>query len=172
MAKAKRATKLRNAAAKKPVSSAVAKPSDENLSRGQRKRATKRAALVRKRTLVTANVEQRKQEAAKGLGSMGGLMETLTGAAEDASGPSQKRKAAKAQLRSAPARRIITNKGKRSVAEKELAQLAAVLANESFKRDPFAAIQAHMKLTLPVEEAAAAANTSGQTRAGRKKGKK
>eukprot|EP00611_Tribonema_gayanum_P023984 TRINITY_DN5169_c0_g1_i1.p1 TRINITY_DN5169_c0_g1~~TRINITY_DN5169_c0_g1_i1.p1 ORF type:complete len:172 (-),score=45.56 TRINITY_DN5169_c0_g1_i1:27-542(-) len=171
MAKAKRATKLRNAAAKKPVSSAAAKPSDENLSRGQRKRATKRAALVRKRTLVTANVEQRKQEAAKGLGGMGGLMETLVGAAEDASGPSPKRKA-KAQLRSAPARRIVTNKGKRSVAEKEVAQLAAVLANESFKRDPFAAIQAHMKLTLPVEEAAAAANTSGQKRARRKKGKK
>lgn len=61
----------------------------------------------------------------------------------------KKARAVAALLRNAPARRVTTNRGRKAVAEQEAGQLAAVLSNTAFQADPFAAIQAHLKLTLP-----------------------
>jgi hypothetical protein len=61
MVKVKKAAKLRTqaAAAKSPLN---AKTATGPLSRGQRKRALKHASLVKKKTLVTSTLLQRKAE--------------------------------------------------------------------------------------------------------------
>jgi Ribosome biogenesis protein SLX9 len=103
-------------------------------------------------------------QASKGLAGMAGLLDTLDTVmdAADSEGAEAgiKQRVVKARAKQgAQFRRIVTNKGKKSIAAHEISQLSAVLGNTAFRTDPFAAIQAHLKATVPQQQPAAQSGT-------------
>eukprot|EP00904_Undaria_pinnatifida_P002070 jgi/Undpi1/11864/HiC_scaffold_4.g01563.m1 len=101
-------------------------------SRGQRKRALKKASLIKKISL-TERVQRVTGEPKDG----GDLAE-----AEDSTiVTGEKLKCTKRVV----FQRVISNKGKRTLMATEMGQVNAVLAADSFKQDPFLAIQAHLR---------------------------
>ncbi|CAM9530863.1 unnamed protein product [Ectocarpus sp. 4 AP-2014] len=103
-------------------------------SRGQRKRALKKASLIKKIGLNSKHVRQRTDEDDK---------RVLSVAADEKGISSRPSLAAKASA----FQRVSSNKGKRSLMTSEMGQINAVLSAPSFQQDPFAAIQAHLRQT-------------------------
>jgi Ribosome biogenesis protein SLX9 len=105
-------------------------------------------------------------QASKGLAGMTGLLDTLdtvmdAADSEAAEGTGTKPRVVKARAKQgAQFRRIVTNKGKKSIAAHEISQLSAVLGNTAFRTDPFAAIQAHLQATVPQHQPAAQSSTT------------
>ncbi|CAM9861613.1 unnamed protein product [Ectocarpus sp. 12 AP-2014] len=103
-------------------------------SRGQRKRALKKASLIKKIRLTSKHVRQRTDEDEKQVPSVTADEKGIP------SGPSLAAKGSAFQ-------RVSSNKGKRSLMTSEMGQINAVLSAPSFQQDPFAAIQAHLRQT-------------------------
>jgi predicted ATPase with chaperone activity len=105
-------------------------------------------------------------QASKGLAGMTGLLDTLDSVMDAANseateGTGIRPRVVKARAKQgAQFRRIVTNKGKKSIAAHEISQLSAVLGNTAFRSDPFAAIQAHLKATVPQQQPAAHTSTT------------
>ncbi|CAN0524063.1 unnamed protein product [Ectocarpus sp. 8 AP-2014] len=104
-------------------------------SRGQRKRALKKASLIKKIGLTSKHVRQRRTDEDE---------KQVPSVATDEKGiPSRPSLAAKGSA----FQRVSSNKGKRSLMTSEMGQINAVLSAPSFQQDPFAAIQAHLRQT-------------------------
>jgi Ribosome biogenesis protein SLX9 len=105
-------------------------------------------------------------QASKGLAGMTGLLDTLDSVmdeadSEAAEGTGTKPRVEKARAKQgAQFRRIVTNKGKKSIAAHEISQLSAVLGSTAFRSDPFAAIQAHLKATVPQQQPSSTTNSA------------
>ncbi|CAM9217742.1 unnamed protein product [Ectocarpus fasciculatus] len=114
---------------RRPVSESAAP------SRGQRKRALKKASLIKKIGLTSKHVRQTTDDKVPSVADV------------EKGIPSRPSPAAKGSA----FQRVSSNKGKRSLMTSEMGQINAVLSAPSFQQDPFAAIQAHLRQTaLPV----------------------
>lgn len=113
-------------------------------SRGQRKRALKKASLIKKISLTervqrgTGEPKDGEHAATESLlpGSVAGESVLTSTIATGTKLKCPKRIAFQ---------RVISNKGKRTLMAAEMGQVNAVLAADSFQQDPFLAIQAHLR---------------------------
>ncbi|CAM9150139.1 unnamed protein product [Hapterophycus canaliculatus] len=106
---------------RRPVSESAAP------SRGQRKRALKKASLIKKIGL-TQHIQRGKDEP-----KVSTLMTT------------EKRVKASPQIKASGFQRVSSNRGKKTLMKAEMGQISAAMASSSFQEDPFAAIQAHLR---------------------------
>mmetsp|Transcript_43257 Transcript_43257/g.74681 ORF Transcript_43257/g.74681 Transcript_43257/m.74681 type:complete len:229 (+) Transcript_43257:44-730(+) len=115
------------------------------LSRGQRKRAARRERFLKKMNLVNQakSVEELSKQGV--LGSLGSIKDVLLNSDIIAS---SKTNAAKAP------QKVVHNKAKKTVAAQEVQHLSLVLKHPQFMKDPIAAIQEHLRNSLPTEDGA------------------
>eukprot|EP00930_Biecheleria_cincta_P105286 TRINITY_DN97929_c0_g1_i1.p1 TRINITY_DN97929_c0_g1~~TRINITY_DN97929_c0_g1_i1.p1 ORF type:complete len:210 (-),score=68.06 TRINITY_DN97929_c0_g1_i1:27-656(-) len=163
--KSKHKTKSAPAAPRRPEDIPVPDDSDDaaegkarKLSRGQRKRHTRREKFVSKAEFV--NFVQKQDEAIKhgGLADLGVLGQALQ---EGDSQPSREpRKNARRPGRKAEA----------ASAEREMVQMQAVLGFQAFQKDPFGALEQHLKNSLKRQEEEEKQSSTGKAGAKSKKG--
>ncbi|CAM9967682.1 unnamed protein product [Pylaiella littoralis] len=113
---------------RRPVSESAAP------SRGQRKRALKKASLIKKIGLtkrVERGINEHKDEE----------LPALVAREKTTPIPPPPR------VQGTAFRRVVNNKGKKALMNQEMGQLTAVLNTASFQQDPFAAVQAHLRQT-------------------------
>ena len=117
-----------------------------SLSRGQRKRLAKREQFLKRERMVMASLRLQKLEAQKGkLDGLDAIKEALSsttstaGEGQSSHPPSH---AVEAQLSSH------TMKAKKNLANTEIGHMGLVLDHPSFKENPFAAIQQHLRNSL------------------------
>lgn len=120
----------------------------EALSRGQRKRLAKRAQYLKRDKMIMSSLRLQRLEEQKGrLDGLDALREAL-GAIPD---PDPK------AIASVPEETATTpcntNKSKKKLANAEITHMGLVLQHPSFKDDPFAAIQQHLRNSLAPEAA-------------------
>ena len=119
-------------------------PTGENeaLSRGQRKRLAKREQFLKRERMVMSSLRLKKLEEQKGkLDGLDAIKEALpstTSTATDAQSSTH----AVNQLSSQ------TVKAKKNLANSEIGHMGLVLEHPSFKENPFAAIQQHLRNSL------------------------
>lgn len=129
----------------------------EALSRGQRKRLAKRDQYLKREKMVMSSLRLQRLEEQKGrLDGLDAIREALLGSG--ASSPSKSMIAAAKEIsksastaENATIKKPLpcnTNKSKKTLANTEISHMGLVLEHPSFKEDPFAAIQAHLRNSL------------------------
>lgn len=121
------------------------------LSRGQRKRAAKREQYLKREKMVMASLKLKKQDEQRGrLDGLDALRDALI--SSDKSGAAAQRKGGeKGAKESAAAPKPVpcsTNRAKKNLAGREVAHMNLVLEHPSFKANPFATLQEHLRNTL------------------------
>ena len=150
------------------------------LSRGQRKRLAKREQYLKREKMVMASLKLKRQDEQRGrLDGLDALRDALI--SSDKSGAAQRRSGEKGAKESAAAPKPVpcsTNRAKKNLAGREVAHMNLVLEHPSFKANPFATLQEHLRNTLSgqAEELKESAETEAakekQEVAERKKAKK
>eukprot|EP00584_Thalassiosira_punctigera_P020122 CAMPEP_0172574386 /NCGR_PEP_ID=MMETSP1067-20121228/136673_1 /TAXON_ID=265564 ORGANISM="Thalassiosira punctigera, Strain Tpunct2005C2" /NCGR_SAMPLE_ID=MMETSP1067 /ASSEMBLY_ACC=CAM_ASM_000444 /LENGTH=224 /DNA_ID=CAMNT_0013367013 /DNA_START=140 /DNA_END=814 /DNA_ORIENTATION=+ len=125
----------------------------EPLSRGQRKRLAKREQYLKREKMVMWSLRLKRLEDQKGrLDGLDALREALG----EAMLPSSKSNEAEGKGAEKSSNKIgnltcNTNKSKKTLANAEIPHMGLVLQHPSFKEDPFAAIQQHLRNSLAPE---------------------
>ena len=123
------------------------------LSRGQRKRAAKREQYLKREKMVMASLKLKKQDEQRGrLDGLDALRDALissdkSGAAAQRKGGEQGAKEAESAAAPKPVP-CSTNRAKKNLAGREVAHMNLVLEHPSFKANPFATLQEHLRNTL------------------------
>mmetsp|Transcript_4322 Transcript_4322/g.8016 ORF Transcript_4322/g.8016 Transcript_4322/m.8016 type:complete len:226 (+) Transcript_4322:114-791(+) len=121
----------------------------ETLSRGQRKRLAKREQYLKREKMIMSSLRLQRLEEQKG--KLDGL-DAIREALGDASHSSKSiMSAAKDMSKSADKTKDLpcnTNKSKKTLANTEISHMGLVLQHPSFKENPFAAIQQHLRNSL------------------------
>ena len=124
------------------------------LSRGQRKRLAKREQYLKREKMVMASLKLKRQDEQRGkLDGLDALREALIsthkpgkrGGGEGGNDKSDKDESDSATPQPAP---CSTNKAKKNLAGREVAHMNLVLEHPSFKANPFATLQEHLRNTL------------------------
>lgn len=118
-------------------------PNDSNqaLSRGQRKRQAKRDQYMKRETMILSTLKLQKEEEQKNrIDGLDAIKEALVQTIKD----NQERKEAEKE----GDMMFKSNKSKKSIAQKEITHLNLVLQHPSFKTNPFATMQQHLRNTL------------------------
>lgn len=119
---------------------------NEALSRGQRKRLAKREQFLKRERMVMSSLRLKKLEEQKGkLDGLDAIKEALTSTtstAEEAYASAHTSTQAVEHLSSH------TVKAKKNLANSEIGHMGLVLEHPSFKENPFAAIQQHLRNSL------------------------
>ena len=145
---------------KNEESNDVAKDPDSTqaLSRGQRKRMQKRQQYVKREQMVLSTLKIQRLDDQKGhIDGMDAIKDALTETIKKNNGASKKSKAV-----SEPSSDN-SNKAKKDIAQKELTHLNLVLQHPSFRENPFATMQEHLRNTL-AEQAEAQEETAKNER--------
>lgn len=124
----------------------------EVLSRGQKKRLAKREQYLKRDKMVMSSLRLQRLEEQKGrLDGLDAIREAL--GASTCANPNPKAIASAAKDRPEPAAKITcnTNKSKKTLANSEISHMGLVLQHPSFKDNPFAAIQQHLRNSLAPE---------------------
>lgn len=135
---------------------------DENgaLSRGQRKKLAKRERYLKREKMIMSSLRLKRLEEQKGrLDGLDAIREALGEASTAAASPTEcviaaaKEAIAKksADISSTKNAACTTNKSKKALANVEISHMGLVMQHPSFKEDPFAAIQAHLRNSLAPE---------------------
>lgn len=125
---------------------AAAPAEKEALSRGQRKRLAKREQYLKKEKMVMSSLRLQRMEEQKGrLDGLDAIREALGAATSSAA---TKPIASAAEEDTTNQMTCNTNKSKKKVANSEISHMGLVLQHPSFKENPFAAIQMHLKNSL------------------------
>lgn len=114
------------------------------LSRGQKKRQAKRDQYLKREKMILSTLKlQKMEEQKKRIDGLDAIKEALTQTIRE----NQERKELEKQQQAedAPAK---TNKSKKNIAQKEISHLNLVLQHPSFKSNPFATMQEHLRNTL------------------------
>ncbi len=115
----------------------------EALSRGQRKRLAKREQFLKREKMVMSSLRLKKLEEQKGkLDGLDAIKEALTATTSTANEAQTSTHQAVNQLSSQ------TVKAKKNLANSEIGHMGLVLEHPSFKENPFAAIQQHLRNSL------------------------
>ena len=112
-------------------------------SRGQRKRALKRSALLKKKSLAE-RISHGKQKEEEGRNSLLGDLADVRASLLRLEGEGSNGE----RVPTDPSLRIRQSK----IRHVEVPQFAAVLQNASFKENPFQALRMHFQATLPAEQ--------------------
>ncbi|KAG2522586.1 hypothetical protein BBO99_00004199 [Phytophthora kernoviae] len=115
----------------------------QSLSRGQRKRLKRRAAFMRKMGMVSRVAQEQMDEQKTKENGMFADLEALQNSLFEADTANSDNKGTKHGKKKA-----LSGKQRQKLAVRELGQLKAVQTHQSFKSDPFAAIQAHLQNTV------------------------
>ncbi|RLN68567.1 hypothetical protein BBJ29_005528 [Phytophthora kernoviae] len=118
-------------------------PEGQSLSRGQRKRLKRRAAFMRKMGMVSRVAQEQMDEQKTKENGMFADLEALQNSLFEADTAKSDNKGTKHGKKKA-----LSGKQRQKLAVRELGQLKAVQTHQSFKSDPFAAIQAHLQNTV------------------------
>jgi ABC-type dipeptide/oligopeptide/nickel transport system ATPase component len=114
-------------------------PTAEQLSRGQRKRLVKREQYLKREKMILSSLRLKKLEEQKGkIDGLDALREALP----------MESKAKKSSAVTQEPVHVSNNKQKQAVAVQEVSHLNLVLQHPSFKSNPFATIQEHLRNTL------------------------
>lgn len=117
--------------------------SDENkaLSRGQRKRLAKREQYMKREKMVLSTLRLKEMEEQKQrIDGMDAIKEALV--------QTMKENQQRLEVEQQQSDILKTNKSKKEVAQKEISHLNLVLQHPSFKSNPFATMQEHLRNTL------------------------
>jgi ABC-type dipeptide/oligopeptide/nickel transport system ATPase component len=116
----------------------------QQLSRGQRKRLTKRENYLRKERLILSSLKlQRDEEQKQRIDGLDAIKQALMNTA-DVSMP--------AELSKGDSNRTVTtNKAKRRLVAEEVEHLSLVLQHPAYKQNPFATMQEHLHNVLANE---------------------
>lgn len=125
----------------------------QSLSRGQKKRLAKREKYLKRDNMVMSSLRLQRLEEQKGrLDGLDAIREALGNAISPSSKSSTA--AAKDLSKSAETATLLacnTNKSKKTLANTEISHMGLVLQHPSFKENPFAAIQQHLRNSLAPE---------------------
>ncbi|KAG7396069.1 hypothetical protein PHYBOEH_002815 [Phytophthora boehmeriae] len=114
----------------------------QSLSRGQRKRLKRRAAFMRKMGMVQRVAQEHKDEQKTKENGMFAGLEALQNSLFEADAAKSDKEAKHGK------KKALSGRQRQKLAVRELGQLKAVQTHQSFKSDPFAAIQAHLQNTV------------------------
>ncbi len=118
----------------------------ENLSRGQRKRLLKRQQYLKREQMVLSTLKVQRLEDQKGrLDGMDAIKDALTKTIQKNITNSQHPEESTTDPSTNSAK---SNKAKQNIAQKEMTHLNLVLQHPSFKSNPFATMQEHLRNTL------------------------
>jgi Ribosome biogenesis protein SLX9 len=110
------------------------------LSRGQKRRQAKRDQYLKREQMILSSLKLKKEEdQKKRIDGMDALKEALLEAVRDKKEEKQTK---------VPAAQYTTNKAKRSLVASELHHMGLVLQHPDFQKNPFEAIQEHLRNTL------------------------
>lgn len=119
---------------------------NEGLSRGQRKRNAKKQQYLKRENMILSTLAlKRKEEQKSRIDGLDALKEALGGVTETSKKVENDNKQNKEEEKVVV---MVTNKAKKDLATKEIHHMNLVLQHPSFKENPFAAIQEHLKNTL------------------------
>jgi len=119
----------------------------DGLSRGQRKRNAKKLQYLKRENMILSTLAVKRKENQKNrIDGLDALKEALSGVASNSE--SKKKDDSKRKVEDEKAEVLVTNKAKKDLAAKEIHHMNLVLQHPSFKENPFAAIQEHLKNTL------------------------
>ena len=118
------------------------------LSRGQRKRLAKREQYLKREKMVMASLKLKREDEQRGkLDGLDALRDALI--SSDKSGAAQRNSGEKGAPESSPKPvPCSTNRAKKNLAGREVAHMNLVLEHPSFKANPFATLQEHLRNTL------------------------
>jgi len=140
------------------IDAEVSKSADtekEPLSRGQRKRLAKREQYLKREKMVMSSLRLQRLEEQKGkLDGLDAIREALGGASPSSSKSimdAVKELAKPADADKSKNLTCNTNKSKKTVANTEISHMGLVLQHPSFQKNPFAAIQQHLRNSLAPE---------------------
>lgn len=121
-----------------------------SLSRGQRKRNAKREQYLKREQMILSTLSlRRKEEQTKRIDGLDALKDALSGLSSDGKKSDDPKTSTHTKNQEAENTvAITTNKAKKELAAKEITHMNLVLQHPSFKENPFATIQEHLKNTL------------------------
>ena len=122
------------------------------LSRGQRKRLAKREQYLKREKMVMSSLRLQRLEQEKG--KLDGLLAIREALGEACSSQPPKSLASDAKETKSDAMKkptCNTNRSKKAIANREISQMGLVLEHPSFRENPFAAIQQHLRNSLAPE---------------------
>jgi hypothetical protein len=121
----------------------------QGLSRGQRKRLAKREQYLKREKMVMASLKLKRQDEQKGkLDGLDALREALLSSHKPGKGGGSKSGKEKSESTAPQPARCSTNRAKKNLAGREVAHMNLVLEHPSFKANPFATLQEHLRNTL------------------------
>ena len=118
---------------------------NQNLSRGQRKRLLKRQQYLKREQMVLSTLKVKQLEDQKSrIDGMDAIKEALTQTIQR-----NKQKSSKEPEQTEPLiHSVKSNKAKQNIAQKEMNHFNLVLQHPSFKSNPFATMQEHLRNSL------------------------
>lgn len=123
------------------------KESSVPLSRGQRKRLSKREQYYKKETMILSSLNlARLEEQKRRIDGLDSLKQALMETSAQEPPKESARTSSKASTGAATA--VSSNKAKRRLVSDEVQHLGLILQHPKFKEDPFATMQEHLKNSL------------------------